>query len=168
MMTDLTLNRRALLGSAGLGLVALALPGSGAAQARFAVIRTPEQWRRQLGPERYRILREAGTERAGTSPLNNEHRRGRFLCAGCSQALFASTTKFDSGTGWPSFFRALPGGTVTRGSRNMFFGPKSSAPAAAAPRPRVQRRAQADGPALLHERAGAAVPARVTRAIPSC
>ena len=121
-MTNLTLNRRALLGAAGLGLIAWTLPTSGVAQGRFAVTRTPGQWRRQLGPERYRVLRDAGTERAGTSPLNNEHRRGRFLCAGCGQPLFASAAKFDSGTGWPSFFRALPGGTVTRGRRNMFFG----------------------------------------------
>jgi peptide-methionine (R)-S-oxide reductase len=85
--------------------------------ARFAVTKTPAEWRRQLGPERYRILREAGTERAYTSPLNKEHRRGRFACAGCANPLFASTTKFDSGTGWPSFYRALPKAVVTRTDR---------------------------------------------------
>ena len=122
MMTKLILNRRAMLGAAGVGLVALALPTTVAAQRRFAVTRTPAEWRRVLGPERYRILREAGTERAFTSPLDKERRRGRYVCAGCAQPLFASATKFDSGTGWPSFYRALPGGVATRGKRDMFWG----------------------------------------------
>ena len=116
------LDRRALLGTVGIGLAALALPQTAAAQLRFPVTKTPAQWRQQLGPERYRILREAGTERAFTSPLNKEHRRGRFVCAGCANPLFDSTTKYDSGTGWPSFFQALPGGTATRGLKNLFFG----------------------------------------------
>ena len=116
------LNRRALLGTVGLGLAALAVSRGTAAQGRFPYVLTDAEWRRRLGPDRYRVLREAGTERAGTSPLNNEHRRGRFVCAGCANPLFASTTKYDSGTGWPSFFQALPGGTVKRGSGNLFFG----------------------------------------------
>ena len=122
MMTKIALNRRAMLGAAGAGLFALALPTTVAAQRRFAVTRTPAQWRRVLGPERYRILREAGTERAFTSPLDKEYRRGRYACAGCAQPLFASSTKFDSRTGWPSFYRALPGGVTTRGRRDMFLG----------------------------------------------
>lgn len=93
-----------------------------ASAARFPVTRTPAEWRRLLGPQRYRILREAGTERAGTSPLDNEHRRGRFVCAGCALPLFASSTKYDSGTGWPSFYRALPRAVVTRGPRSSFLG----------------------------------------------
>jgi peptide-methionine (R)-S-oxide reductase len=114
-MNGQTFDRRTLLGAAGLGLIALALPKRGrAAAGRFAVTHTPAEWRRILGPERFHILREAGTERAGTSPLNNEHRRGTFACAGCGLPLFASTTKFDSGTGWPSFYRALPNAIVTR------------------------------------------------------
>ena len=121
-MMKQTLNRRALLGTVGFGLAALAVTRGTAAPSRFAYTLTDAEWRRRLGPERYRVLRQAATERAGTSPLNNEHRRGRFVCAGCANPLFASTTKFDSGTGWPSFFRALPGGTAKRGLDNMFFG----------------------------------------------
>ena len=93
-----------------------------AAAARFAVTKTPAQWRQQLGPQRYRIMREAGTERAFSSPLDKERRRGRYLCAACANPLFSSTTKFDSGTGWPSFYRALPRAVVTRGNRSPFVG----------------------------------------------
>lgn len=63
-----------------------------------------EEWRAKLTPEQFRVLRKHGTERAGTSPLNVEHRAGTFHCAGCGQELFTSETKFDSGTGWPSFW----------------------------------------------------------------
>jgi peptide-methionine (R)-S-oxide reductase len=79
------------------------------------------EWRRRLGPQRYRILRQAGTERAFTSPLNNEHRRGTFVCAGCGLPLFSSTAKFDSGTGWPSFFRPLRNAVLTRTDRSYFM-----------------------------------------------
>ena len=72
------------------------------------------QWRTRLAPAAYEVLRHEGTERPGSSPLNDEHRRGVFHCAGCGLALFASDTKFDSGTGWPSFFAALPGAVVTK------------------------------------------------------
>ena len=67
------------------------------------------QWRQRLTPAQYEVLREEGTERAGTSPLNNEKRKGTFHCAGCDLALFTSDMKYDSGTGWPSFFTTLPG-----------------------------------------------------------
>ena len=121
---DKLIDRRALLGGgivALIGIAALRTPGTAVA-ARFQVEHTPEQWRTMLGPERFHILREAGTERAFTSPLLNEHRRGTFVCAGCAQALFSSSTKFDSGTGWPSFWQALPRATVERGQHNLFFG----------------------------------------------
>src|SRR5207253_7833239 len=75
---------------------------------RFEITRTPEEWRRQLGRARYRILRGEGTEPPFTSPLLNEHRTGTFLCAGCALPLFSSRTKFESGTGWPSFWQPLP------------------------------------------------------------
>src|SRR6185369_192116 len=78
------------------------------------VMKTDAQWKQQLGAQRFHILREAGTEYPFSSPLNAEHRHGTFLCAGCAQPLFSSTTKFDSGTGWPSFYRALPGSVSTR------------------------------------------------------
>jgi peptide-methionine (R)-S-oxide reductase len=67
------------------------------------------EWRKRLTPAQYSVLREEGTERAGTSPLNDEKRKGTFHCAGCDLALFSSDMKFDSGTGWPSFFTTLPG-----------------------------------------------------------
>src|SRR5688500_1884263 len=118
------IDRRTLLGGGSAAVVAVLLFGrsTDAAAARFPVTKTPAQWRTQLGPQRYRILREAGTERAFSSPLDNERRRGRYLCAGCALPLFASATKYDSGTGWPSFFRALPRAVVTRGPRRAFFG----------------------------------------------
>jgi peptide-methionine (R)-S-oxide reductase len=66
--------------------------------------KSDEEWRKSLTPEQYRVLRQHGTERAGTSPLNAEKRNGVFLCAGCSAALFDSRTKYESGSGWPSFY----------------------------------------------------------------
>lgn len=68
------------------------------------ITRTEAEWRAQLSPEAYRVTREHGTERAFTSPLNNEKRKGMFTCVGCGKPLFPSSTKFDSGTGWPSFY----------------------------------------------------------------
>jgi len=65
------------------------------------------EWKTKLSPEAYKVLREEGTERAFTSPLNDEHRHGTFYCAGCQQALFASEQKFNSGTGWPSFWAPI-------------------------------------------------------------
>ncbi len=72
------------------------------------------EWKQRLTPAAYDVLRHEGTEYPGTSPLNNEHRKGKFFCAGCDLALFTSETKFDSGTGWPSFYAALPGAVTTK------------------------------------------------------
>src|SRR6478672_5322155 len=97
-------DRRTFVGAAGAAAVSLLLFGrsSGASpRLSFQVNHTPAEWRRLLEPQRYAILREAATERAFSSPLNNEHRRGLFVCAGCASPLFGSATKFDSGTGWP-------------------------------------------------------------------
>lgn len=80
-----------------------------------------EEWHRRLDPAQFQVLRKHGTERAGTSPLNREKRRGKFLCAGCQQQLFASDTKFESGTGWPSFFKPLEGGVGTSEDRSFFM-----------------------------------------------
>lgn len=68
-----------------------------------------EEWRKRLDPEAYQVLRHEGTEYAGTSPLNDEKRSGTYVCAGCDTPLFKSEMKFNSGTGWPSFFTTLPG-----------------------------------------------------------
>jgi peptide-methionine (R)-S-oxide reductase len=78
-----------------------------------AVQKSDAEWKRALTPEQYRVLRGHGTERAGTSPLNDEHRAGTFRCAGCGQPLFESDAKFASGTGWPSFNRPLAGAVST-------------------------------------------------------
>jgi peptide-methionine (R)-S-oxide reductase len=113
-------DRRTFVGLAGAALAGLYLFGRPtSAAARFPLERTPAEWRRMLGTERYRILREGGTERAFTSALLNEHRKGVFVCGGCALPLFASATKFESGTGWPSFWRALPRRVVTRTDRSF-------------------------------------------------
>ena len=115
-------DRRTFLASitaAGAGLLLGGCSGADAAGMTFAVNRSPAEWRRMLGPERYRILREAGTERPFTSPLNQEQRRGMFVCAGCALPLFSSATKYDSRTGWPSFWKPLPGTVVTRSDRSL-------------------------------------------------
>jgi peptide-methionine (R)-S-oxide reductase len=79
-----------------------------AAPARFDVELTDAQWKAKLSPQAYAVLRHEGTETPFSSPLNDEHRKGTFSCAGCALALFSSDTKFNSGTGWPSFWQPLP------------------------------------------------------------
>ncbi|MCW3836457.1 peptide-methionine (R)-S-oxide reductase MsrB [Sphingomonas canadensis] len=88
--------------------------GESQAAQTFAFKLTDAEWRSRLSPEAYRVLRQAGTERPYTSPLNKEHRAGTFLCAGCALPLYSSRTKFDSGTGWPSFWQPLANAVVTR------------------------------------------------------
>jgi peptide-methionine (R)-S-oxide reductase len=78
------------------------------------VVLKPEEWRKRLTPEQYAVLREEATERAGSSPLDREKRKGTFVCAGCDLPLFTSEMKFDSGTGWPSFFAYIPGRLGTK------------------------------------------------------
>ena len=79
------------------------------------------EWQKRLAPAAYDVLRHEGTERPGSSPLNNEHRKGVFRCAGCELPLFASETKFESGTGWPSFYQPLPGAVGTTSDRSFFM-----------------------------------------------
>jgi peptide-methionine (R)-S-oxide reductase len=80
------------------------------------------EWRKSLAPDAYRVLREHATERAFTSPLNNEKRKGMFVCAGCGKELFASATKYDSGSGWPSFYApASPDAVATEEDRSLFM-----------------------------------------------
>lgn len=112
------MNRRQFLAFGA--AAALALAGRPAtAQRRFPYQLTDAEWRRRLNPGQYAVLRQAATERPGSSPLDREHRRGTFHCAGCGQALFSSAAKFESHTGWPSFFRPLPRAVVTRSDRSL-------------------------------------------------
>ena len=80
-----------------------------------------DEWRKQLTPAQYKVLREHGTEPPGTSALNKEHRDGIFKCAACGQPLFSSSTKFESGTGWPSFFKPLDEKAVGTSVDDSFF-----------------------------------------------
>ena len=112
------MDRRTLLGG-GLATAVTAIIAGRAFSApkdepAFAYTLSDAEWRRKLSPEAYATLRHEATERPYSSPLNNEHRTGTFLCAGCDLPLFASLTKFNSGTGWPSFWRPLPRAVGTR------------------------------------------------------
>ena len=114
MMT--VMNRRVLIGSAvavGAGAGFLGLRALAAPRERFALTLSDAEWRKRLSPAQYAVLRQAHTERAFTSPLDKEHRTGTFVCAGCALPLFSSKTKFDSGTGWPSFWAPLPNAVGT-------------------------------------------------------
>lgn len=108
-------SKRGFITAAGLGVVALTFGcGKGAeAKGSFEIAKTDAQWRKSLSPAAYRVLRQEDTERPYSSKLNDEHRTGIFTCAGCDKRLFSSTTKFDSGTGWPSFYQPLAGGVGT-------------------------------------------------------
>jgi len=111
--------RSVLLGGtalAAIGILALTRPmntASIAAEGDFPFKLTDDEWKAKLSPEAYDVLRHEGTEYPFTSPLNDEHRLGVFHCAGCDQALFDASTKFDSGTGWPSFYTFIEGGVDT-------------------------------------------------------
>ncbi len=153
----------------GVALAALAVAGAGALRWRgggadaatetFEVTRTPEEWRKLLTPEQYAVLREEDTERPFTSPLNDEKRKGVFACAGCDLPLFSSETKFDSGTGWPSFYAPIEGAVRTGHRLHLRHGPRGGAlpPLRRPSRSCVRRRPEADGPALLHQRRGAEI-----------
>lgn len=110
------LNRRRLMAASA--AIAGLLPfvsacGASPAQAKsYPKGRPDAEWKKLLTRDQYYVLREAGTERAFTSPLNKEHRKGTFVCAACSNHLYSSTTKFDSGTGWPSFWQAIDKGAI--------------------------------------------------------
>jgi len=82
---------------------------------------TEAEWKDRLSPEAYAVLRKEGTERAWTSPLYEEHRKGTFVCAGCGTPVFSSDMKFDSGTGWPSFYTSLPGAFEIKTDRKFFM-----------------------------------------------
>lgn len=83
--------------------------------------KTDAEWRAELSPEQYRVLREHGTERAGTSPLNAEKRPGIFACAGCGAPLYDAATKYESGSGWPSFYAPKDGAVETTTDKSLFM-----------------------------------------------
>ena len=120
------LHRRQVLLAGAAAITALALgrltwPQSATAAKTYEVTHTDAEWRKLLSPEAYQVLRHEGTERPFTSPLNNEHRAGVFACAGCALPLFTSAMKFESGTGWPSFFTTIPGAFETKTDTLLMF-----------------------------------------------
>ncbi|MBI2716831.1 MAG: peptide-methionine (R)-S-oxide reductase MsrB [Rhizobiales bacterium] len=122
------INRRALL-TAGVALGALTVTSKfGEAGSMTATDKTVDyrnlsdaEWRKRLSPTQYDVLRKHGTERPGSSALNGEKRKGTFACAGCDLPLFSSDTKFESGTGWPSFYQPLPDAIGTTSDRSLFM-----------------------------------------------
>jgi peptide-methionine (R)-S-oxide reductase len=124
MMNSEAMSRRTFVGLAGmasLGALLFGRPASSAAPMHYAVAHTSADWKRELGGQRYAVLREAATEPPFSSPLLKEHRKGTFVCAGCANSLYSSATKFESGTGWPSFWKPLPRAVVTRTDRSLVF-----------------------------------------------
>ena len=99
----------------------LGTAAKGGEDKRFEVTRTDEEWRQRLTPEQYNVLRKEGTERAGSSPLNHEKRLGIFHCAGCDLPIYSSETKFESGTGWPSFWQPLDDAIGKTEDRSWFM-----------------------------------------------
>ncbi|MDP2129706.1 MAG: peptide-methionine (R)-S-oxide reductase MsrB [Erythrobacter sp.] len=109
------INRRTVIAAAGIGaaLPFLASCGATSAEAKsFPKAKSEAEWRRVLTKDQFYVLRQGGTERAFTSPLDKEKRAGTFVCTGCGNALYASAHKYDSRTGWPSFWRAIDKGAV--------------------------------------------------------
>lgn len=122
------ISRREIIpgGTAAAAVIWLArLSNSAMAQAaspgKFEIVKSEEEWRRELSSEQYAVLRRHQTENPWTSPLNNEHRPGTYQCAGCGLPLFSSTTKFESETGWPSFWAPIKGAIETLEERSLFF-----------------------------------------------
>jgi peptide-methionine (R)-S-oxide reductase len=118
--------RRFLVGALGVGLAAvlgrgLLRAGTALAAAVEKIHKSEAEWRKLLTPKQFAVLRKADTEPAGSSPLNQEHRAGTYHCAGCDLELFTSEMKFDSGTGWPSFFTCIEGHTETKLDFHLFY-----------------------------------------------
>ena len=88
---------------------------------QYEVQKTEQEWKEALSPEAFKVLRKHGTERAGTSPLDKVYDEGTYVCAGCGQPLFSSDTKYNSGTGWPSFYQPLENAIDTTVDRSLFM-----------------------------------------------
>jgi peptide-methionine (R)-S-oxide reductase len=121
------MNRRTFL-PAGIAFCAMAIPGKRSKAETMTTMTdidwrklSDADWQKRLTPEQYNILRKHGTERAGTSALNHEKRKGTFACAGCELPLFSSDTKFESGTGWPSFYQPLDNAVETKTDKSFFM-----------------------------------------------
>jgi peptide-methionine (R)-S-oxide reductase len=119
----MTLTRRQMI-HRGAGVAAASLLSGfalAASPSRFEYVLSDAEWRKRLSPAAYAVLRQEATERPGSSPLLKEHRAGTFACAGCGLPLFSSRTKFESGTGWPSFWRPLPDAVATSTDRLLGY-----------------------------------------------
>jgi peptide-methionine (R)-S-oxide reductase len=117
---------RRIFGTAAAAAAAALFGRSGTTDASdpsksFEITKTPEEWRKLLTKEQYYVLREHGTERAGTSPLDKQYAAGTYHCAGCDLPVFSSQTKFDSGTGWPSFYKPLDNAIGTSTDKSFFM-----------------------------------------------
>lgn len=120
----MSIDRRRLLeltGLSGLATLIGCAPAASEAAENFPFQLSDARWKERLTPAQYAVLRQEGTERPYSSPLNAEKRKGVFACAGCGQPLFASATKFESGTGWPSFYAPLKGAVATRTDRTLMM-----------------------------------------------
>ena len=115
------MHRRLFLATAA----ALGLARPARAEGGFEITLTEAEWRARLTPRQYAVLREEDTEHAGSSPLDKEYGAGTYHCAGCDLAAFSSETKFDSGTGWPSFWQPLPDAIATREDTSLFLGTRT-------------------------------------------
>ncbi|HEY0625648.1 MAG TPA: peptide-methionine (R)-S-oxide reductase MsrB [Allosphingosinicella sp.] len=119
------IDRRAALGGGAAALLGGYLllgqqRSSHAKEGRFEVAYSEAEWKKRLTPQQYAVLRQDSTEHAGSSPLNREKRKGVYACAGCGLPLFSSATKYESGTGWPSFWKPLPNAIGTRPDNTLF------------------------------------------------
>ncbi len=114
------MDRRSVLKYAGFSVIGLAVGSRAGLAEDFEITKTEAEWKALLAPEQYAVLREENTEPPNSSPLLDEHRKGTFACAGCDLPLYSSETKYDSGTGWPSFFDVLPNAVGKKEDNTLF------------------------------------------------
>ena len=107
--------------TAGLSFLPRHVLAAGSSSETFEIVHTEAEWKQLLTPAQFYVMRQQGTEAPGSSPLNNEHGAGTFLCAACALPLFSSKAKFDSGTGWPSFWQPLPNAVGEQEDRTLVF-----------------------------------------------